>query len=102
MLLANLVGYQLREPGLEYRKKWGERIAASLDEYRQEFGRYPDSLDDLKKWKKSESLSLLNGGVYEYIHTSSQGDYELWLHIGLIEAYVLKGKDQQWEQYICW
>lgn len=101
MILANGIGYQLRELGLRPRMKWGQRVAACLDQYLHEFGRYPDSLEDLKSWKNSENVSLSGGGVYEYIH-ASQGSYELWLHMGLIEAYVLKGKDQPWEQYVCW
>jgi len=102
VLGSNLVGYWLREPGLKPRMKWGNQIAACLDRYQRENGRYPESLEALKKWGGSEVPPLYGGGVYGYERPSQQDGYELWLYLGFIEAYVLKGKDQDWAQYFCW
>jgi len=99
--LAHGVGLQLRELGLIPRMKWGKEVAASLDRYFKEFGRYPDSLAQLGSCKGAGVPTLKGGGVYDY-QCDNGNSYELWLYQGFVEAYVLTGKDQEWAHYVCW
>ena len=57
----------------EYRKQ-GRQIAKLIEDYRSEFGRYPDSLEDLKKLNED---IIIPAHVYTYTYNLFYDDFSL-------------------------